>query len=150
MAELKLEELQALKAIPDLGGPPRRVVSLVPSMTESLFALGFGATVVGATDYCIHPAEQLEDMPRVGGPKNPDIDQVVALRPDLVFVNQEENTRQLVEALLEAGLQVWLTFPQTVDEAVDVLRPLGRPNPGPSCAISARSGRMNQAGKPGG
>lgn len=96
----------------------RRVVSLVPSITESLFELGFGDEVVGITDYCIYPAEPLETLPRIGGTKNPRIDEVVALKPDVVFANQEENTQAAVEGLRAAGLNVIVHFPLTVQQAV--------------------------------
>jgi len=101
--------------------PPRRVVSLVPSMTESMFELGFGETVVGITDYCTHPAAALADLPRVGGPKNPRLSEIIALKPELVLANWEENTRQSVEALEDAGVFVWVTFPKSVRNALDVL-----------------------------
>lgn len=101
--------------------PPKRVVSLVPSMTESLFDLGLGQAVVGITDYCIHPAQALKDLPRLGGPKDVRVDEILALKPDLVLANWEENTRQVVEALEEHGVSVWVNFPQTVDQAFDVL-----------------------------
>lgn len=117
-------ELSKLFTPPELGSPPQRVVSLIPSMTESLFDLGFGETLVGITDYCIHPAEKLASLPRLGGPKNPSVDEIIALKPDLVLVNQEENTQQLVQALVDAGLDIWMSFPQTVEQALDVLRNL--------------------------
>ena len=101
--------------------PPRRVVSLVPSMTESLFELGLGAAVVGVTDYCLHPAQVVADLPRVGGTKNPRLADILALQPDLVLANWEENTRPTVEALEAAGTAVWVTFPRTVLESLDVL-----------------------------
>lgn len=104
-----------------LDSPPKRVVSLVPSLTESLFDLGFGSSVVGITDYCIHPSKQLLDLPRLGGPKNPRIDEILSLKPDLVLANQEENTRQTVEALESAGISVWVTFPKTVRQCLDML-----------------------------
>jgi iron complex transport system substrate-binding protein len=100
---------------------PQRVVSLVPSLTESLFDLGFGPAVVGITDYCIHPANSLHDIPRLGGTKNPDINQIFTLNPDLVLANQEENPRKVVETLEQAGLKVWLTFPKTIRQSIDVL-----------------------------
>lgn len=117
-------DLSALTTPPDLGRPPQRVVSLIPSMTESLFDLGYGQSVVAITDYCIHPADKLVSLPRLGGPKNPDTEQIAALKPDLVFANQEENTPQVIQALIDAGLNVWVTFPQTVDHALDILRQL--------------------------
>lgn len=95
-----------------------RVVSLVPSITESLFELGFGDAVVAITDYCIHPVEALADLPRIGGTKDPRLSDIIDLRPDLVFANQEENTRAAVEGLRAAGLNVVLHFPQTVEQAV--------------------------------
>jgi ABC-type Fe3+-hydroxamate transport system substrate-binding protein len=101
--------------------PPERVVSLVPSLTESLFDLGFGASVVGVTDYCLHPAGGLTNLPRLGGTKNPRIDAILDLHPDLVLVNQEENPESVVNALEAAGLKVWVTFPKTVRQAMDIL-----------------------------
>jgi iron complex transport system substrate-binding protein len=101
--------------------PPQRVVSLLPSMTESLFDLGMGERLVGITDYCIHPAQGVANLPRLGGPQNPRLEQIIALRPDLVLANREENNPQAVRALAEAGLAVWVGFPCTVFEAVDEL-----------------------------
>lgn len=100
---------------------PRRVVSLVPSLTESLFDLGLGEAVVGLTDYCSEPAEGVANLPRLGGPKNPRLNEIIALRPDLVLANWEENTRQTVEALEAAGIPVWVTFPQSARETLAVL-----------------------------
>jgi ABC-type Fe3+-hydroxamate transport system substrate-binding protein len=97
------------------------VVSLVPSLTESLFELGFGASVVGITDYCVHPADGLQNLPRLGGPKDPHLVDILALKPELVLANQEENTLQDVETLEAAGVKVWVTFPQTVRQSLDVL-----------------------------
>jgi iron complex transport system substrate-binding protein len=101
--------------------PPRRVVSLVPSLTESLFDLGFGHSLVGITDYCIHPAEHLRNLPRLGGPKNPRVEEILALEPELVLANQEENQPHTVEALEAAGMPVLVTFPKTVRQSLDVL-----------------------------
>ena len=105
----------------DLPEAPQRVVSLVPSTTESLFDLGFGERVVGITDYCVHPAEKLVGLPRLGGPKNPCIPDLLALEPDLVIANQEENTPTSVQALRSAGVPVWVTFPHDVRQSIQVL-----------------------------
>lgn len=99
----------------------QRVVSLVPSVTESLFDLGLGQQVVGITDYCVYPVNQIKHLPRVGGTKDARLADIVALRPDLVIANREENTRLLVEALQAANVPVWVTFPETVREAIDLL-----------------------------
>lgn len=93
----------------------------MPSLTESLFDLGLGEAVVGITDYCIRPAGSLENIPRLGGPKNPRLKEIQALQPDLVLANWEENTRQVVEGLRAAGVSVWVTFPRTVRESLDIL-----------------------------
>jgi iron complex transport system substrate-binding protein len=104
--------------------PPTRVVSLVPSITESLFDLGFGKTVVGATDYCVHPTKKTSALKKVGGTKNARVEDILALQPELVIASQEENTPAIVHALEAAGIPVWLTFPKTVDDTLADLRRL--------------------------
>lgn len=90
-------------------------------MTESLFDLGFGDSVVGITDYCTHPSDKTQNLTRVGGVKTPRIQDILDLKPDLVLVNKEENTPDVVYDLQKAGVVVWLTFPKTIREAVDAL-----------------------------
>ncbi|KQC35491.1 helical backbone metal receptor [Frankia sp. ACN1ag] len=108
----------------DLGHPVRisapvgRVVSLVPSLTESI-ALSAPGLLVGATDWCSHPPGLA--VARVRGTKNPDVDAVVALAPDLVCANAEENRESDLAALRAAGLAVWVTAPNTVEAALDSL-----------------------------
>jgi ABC-type Fe3+-hydroxamate transport system substrate-binding protein len=99
----------------------RRVVSLVPSLTEAI-ATSAPGVLVGATAWCTHPVDL--DVVRVRGTKNPDLDAIAALRPDLVVVNQEENRREDVEALEARGLRCWVTAPTTVPEALDSLERL--------------------------
>jgi ABC-type Fe3+-hydroxamate transport system substrate-binding protein len=101
---------------------PRRVVSLVPSLTETLFDLGAGDAVAGITDFCIFP-ENL-DKPRVGGTKNPRIDEIRALAPDLVYVNLEENLERHAQAI-EAFAPVFVTEPKTVDDVATLIASLG-------------------------
>jgi iron complex transport system substrate-binding protein len=101
--------------------PPERVVSLVPSITESIFELGFGSTVVGITDFCVHPATAIRGLPRIGGPKNPRVQEIIDLKPELVAANMEENPLPAVEALEAVGIKVWVTFPQTIRQSLDVL-----------------------------
>jgi ABC-type Fe3+-hydroxamate transport system substrate-binding protein len=108
-----------------LPAAPPRIVSLVPSLTETLFALGCGAAVVGVTRYCEEPAAEIAARVKVGGTKNPDCDAIRGLNPDLVIVNAEENRREDFARLEELGLRVFVTFPATLDEAVDLLRRLG-------------------------
>lgn len=104
--------------------PPRRVVSLVPSLTETLFAIGAGDAVVAATSFCIFPESGLARVPRVGGTKNPDLDAIRELAPDLVYVNVEENLRQHAEAIAEFA-PVFATEPKSVDDAATLVRLLG-------------------------
>jgi len=108
----------------------RRVVCLVPSLTEAIAATA-RPLLVGATDWCSHPADL--DVARVGGTKWPDLDRVLALEPDLVVANAEENRAEDVAALRAAGVRVWMTAPATVDEALDTLgrlcAELGDPDP---------------------
>ncbi len=108
----------ALGHITRLAGPARRVVSLVPSETEAVALLGLGHRLVGRTDYCVCPAEVAASVPSVGGTKDARLADIVALSPDLVLVNQEENTPALVEGLVARGIPVHLSFPKTVSEAV--------------------------------
>jgi ABC-type Fe3+-hydroxamate transport system substrate-binding protein len=96
----------------------RRVVSLVPSLTESIAVTAPGL-LVGATDWCAHPADL--DVRRVRGTKNPDIGAVVALAPDLVVANDEENRAGDLAELRAAGLAVWVTAPRTLPAALDSL-----------------------------
>jgi len=107
------------------------VVSLVPSLTESVAVTRAGA-LVGATTWCTHPADL--DVVRVRGTKNPDLAAIRALEPDLVLANQEENRRVDVERLRAAGVPVWVTVIRDLDEAVASLRrmfglALGWPEP---------------------
>lgn len=101
--------------------PPRSVVSLVPSITESLFDLNVGDRLIARTDYCIHPAEQVATIPTIGGTKNPDVERIIAMQPDLVIANQEENRRHDVEKIQNAGIPVWVTFPKIVPHAFNIL-----------------------------
>lgn len=101
--------------------PVQRIVSLVPSMTESLFDLNLGDKVVGITDYCVHPAEKLVGLTRIGGTKNPDRQAILDLKPDLVIVNKEENRREDAEALMAADIPVWVTYPKTVPDVFNML-----------------------------
>jgi ABC-type Fe3+-hydroxamate transport system substrate-binding protein len=101
--------------------PARRIVCLVPSLTEALFALGLGERLVAVTDWCVHPAAEVGALPKVGGTKNPALDRILALEPDLVIANQEENRRRDVESLESRGIAVWVTYPRTVRDAVALL-----------------------------
>lgn len=104
--------------------PPTRVVSLVPSLTEAIAATA-PEVLVGATDWCTHPAD-LDSLgvTRVRGTKNPDLEAIRALSPDLVVVNQEENRELDVRRLRESGVPVWVTRIETVEESLTSMRRL--------------------------
>ncbi|MFF8969313.1 helical backbone metal receptor [Streptomyces sp. NPDC014995] len=103
-----------------------RVVSLVPSLTEAV-AVSVPGALVGATDWCTHPADL--DVTRVGGTKNPKVDRIVALAPDLVIANEEENRGPDLAALRAAGVEVLVTevrdVPQAFRELARVLQACG-------------------------
>ena len=101
--------------------PPKRVVSLIPSMTESLFDLGVGDSVVGVTDACTPPEDELLRLQRVGGTRSPNVDAIRLLQPDLVIANQEENSENSVQKMVDGGLTIWLTFPKSTQDALELL-----------------------------
>ncbi|WP_418057622.1 helical backbone metal receptor [Pimelobacter simplex] len=104
-------------AVP-LTAPAARIVSLVPSITEAL-ARDVPERLVGATDWCTHPADL--DVRRVRGTKNPDLAAIRALAPDLVVANKEENRELDVRRLRESGVAVWVTDIETVPQALTSL-----------------------------
>ena len=103
---------------------PQRIVSLVPSLTEALFAFGVGEKVVGRTRYCTQPPRRVGGVEKVGGTKKVDVGRVLGLEPDLVVAVREENARESVEALRAAGVPVFLGAPETVADALEMLKEL--------------------------
>ncbi len=102
-----------------------RVVSLCPSLTELVFALGRGDALVGRTKFCVHPAERVAAVEALGGTKNPRLERVVALRPDLVLMNEEENRREDADALAAAGVPVHVSFPRDAPGTAAMVRSVG-------------------------
>ncbi len=107
-------------------GAPERVVSLVPSDTFSVAALGCGAALVGRTDYCELPADVVARVPSVGGTKNPSLDAITSLAPDLVIANREENTKRDLETLAQRGIKVFVAFPKRAADGLAHLARLAR------------------------
>lgn len=108
----------------DLSTPPQRIVSLVPSQTELLAALGLDAEVVGLTRFCVHPADWKTRKPIVGGTKQVTFDRVQTLAPDLILANKEENTQEMVEAL-DALAPVFVTDVTDLADALAMIRHVG-------------------------
>jgi ABC-type Fe3+-hydroxamate transport system substrate-binding protein len=139
-----------------LPAPPRRIVSLIPSITEILFALGAGPSVAGCTVYCTEPPEGVATKTRVGGQKNPKLDVIRELGADLVVANVEENVREHVETLRRWGIPVYVTYPRTVADGVRLVSDLGavvgRPERGREMAAALEAAlddvRSACAGKP--
>jgi ABC-type Fe3+-hydroxamate transport system substrate-binding protein len=105
---------------------PCRIVSLIPSTTELLCHLGLADALVGITVYCREPADLLRGKARIGGEKNPDLERIRTLGPDLVIANVEENVREHVGTLREWGLPVHVTYPRTAAGAIAMIRELGQ------------------------
>lgn len=108
----------------NLPAPALRVVSLAPSLTESLFAIGAGAKVVGRTIYCNYPAEALR-VPAVGGMTNPSIESIIACRPDLIVVSMEGNTPDDFRRLTSLGIPLYVSNPRTLEDMYRSLDRLG-------------------------
>jgi len=95
----------------------KHIVSLAPNLTEIIFALGEGDQLAGDTDYCDYPVEATQN-PRVGGPVNPNLEQVVALKPDLVLATKSINRRETVDGLARIGVPVYVSDPHSVDDMI--------------------------------
>jgi ABC-type Fe3+-hydroxamate transport system substrate-binding protein len=104
--------------------PPTRIISLVPSLTELLFDLGLGDRVSGRTRFCIHPESEIDKVPLIGGTKNPNIEKIKQLEPDLVISNREENRKEDVEAIKEF-CEVMVTEIDTIDDALFAIHDIG-------------------------
>lgn len=102
-----------------------RIVSLCPSLTELVFDLGLGDQLVGRTKFCVHPEQRVEAIEKVGGTKNPKVDRIIELAPDLVLLNEEENRREDAEALRRAGVRCHVSFPRTALDTAAMVRSIG-------------------------
>ncbi len=103
-----------------------RLISLCPSLTETVFRLGKGTALVGRTKFCVEPQGPVDLIERVGGTKNPKLDRILVLRPELVLMNEEENRREDAEALREHGIAVLSTFAKDVPGAIESIVEIGR------------------------
>ncbi|MDB5239718.1 MAG: cobalamin-binding protein [Spirosoma sp.] len=103
---------------------PQRIISVVPSQTELLFDLGLDKEIIGITKFCIRPAEKVRDRFLVGGTKTLHLDQIHALRPDLILANKEENTREQIEEL-QRHYPVHITDVTSLPEALAMIREVG-------------------------
>ncbi|NQV59727.1 MAG: ABC transporter substrate-binding protein [Alphaproteobacteria bacterium] len=104
---------------------PARIVSLVPSLTELLFALDLQDQLVGRTAFCIEPAGRVEAVPVVGGTKTSELDKLMALNPSHVLVNVDETPKALAEQISAAGPRVVVTHPNTPADNVALYQLIG-------------------------
>jgi ABC-type Fe3+-hydroxamate transport system substrate-binding protein len=102
-----------------------RIVSLCPSLTELVFDLGRGEELVGVTQFCVHPADGVARIEKVGGTKTPDVARIVALEPDVVLLNAEENRREDGDALVAAGVDCHVSMPRDTLETAAMVRSIG-------------------------
>jgi iron complex transport system substrate-binding protein len=107
-----------------LAAPPRRIISLVPSATEIIFALGGEERLVGVTDYCNEPP-QAALKPRVGGMVSPSLETIVALRPDLVVVTSEGNSQTTFDQLGRLGIPIYVVAPHRLEEVMGLIARMG-------------------------
>lgn len=103
---------------------PQRILSLCPSITETLFALGLGDRVVGRTQFCIHPSDRISSVHTVGGTKQVDDDKIAALAPDLIIAEKEENTQDIVERLA-TRYPVYVVNVESIADAYTMIRDVG-------------------------
>jgi ABC-type Fe3+-hydroxamate transport system substrate-binding protein len=103
---------------------PERIISLVPSLTELVFALGKGENLAGRTRFCIHPKDRAGSVPVIGGTKNPQIGKIRAIKPDLIIANREENRKEDVLSLQEFA-DVIVTDIPGVDAALREIQRVG-------------------------
>lgn len=125
--------IDALGRNVEIPEPPRRIVSLVPSVTEILFALGLGDRVVGVTRYCDFPPEAAS-KPQVGGYADPSLETLVGAAPDLIVAGADSTKPAIVARLEALGIPVFVVYPRTLAGTVETVRIIGRvtgaPGPG--------------------
>lgn len=122
MAEkICIDQLGRKVSIPD---KPLRIVSLVPSITDFLHYLNFEKEVIGITKFCIHPNEWFKTKTRIGGTKSLNIEKILALNPDLIIGNKEENVENEIKALSN-HFPVWMSDVNSFDDAIEMIKKLG-------------------------
>lgn len=113
---------------------PKRIISICPAITETLFSLGLEKEVVGRTKYCIFPQQTIETVPIVGGTKEVNLSKVRDLQPDLIFAEKEENTEEMVNEL-EKIAPVFVLEVKSIQDAYRLFTTLGEVTATPETAI---------------
>jgi len=105
--------------------PPKRIISLVPSQTELLHYFGLEDEIIGITKFCIYPDDWFRNKQRIGGTKQLKLAKILALKPDLIIGNKEENTKEDID-FLEQHVPVWMSDINTFEEAVEMIDLIGQ------------------------
>lgn len=106
----------------DVKSYPNNIISTVPSQTELLLDLNLN--VIGRTKYCIHPSNKIKDIPKIGGTKNLNIQKIIALKPDIIIANKEENTQEQIEELIKY-FPVFISDITNLESAMDMIYSVG-------------------------
>jgi iron complex transport system substrate-binding protein len=128
--EEKKQARGSLSATDDVGHivvlqhTPQRIISLAPSITETLFALGLDSSVAGVTDYCDYP-HIAKLKPKVGGIMNPDIERILSLHPDLVLMSGSGNMKSDYDKLTSSGMTVFVSYPRTIEDIFKSISDIG-------------------------
>jgi len=115
----------ALNRVVEITYPPQRIISLVPSITELLFDLGLEKRIIGVTNFCVHPIEKTKTMTHIGGTKDFDITKILALKPDLVIANKEENPKNEILKLAEK-VPVFVTHVTGLSSALQMIEQISQ------------------------
>jgi iron complex transport system substrate-binding protein len=118
--------------------PPKRVVSLAPSMTEILYALGLGDNIVGVTTFCDYP-EEAKKKPKIGGMSNPSLEAVISLKPDMVVLTTDGNPKEFEERLVSLKINTFVFQARRLSEL-----PLGIREMGAALGVKERAGKLAQ------
>ena len=125
---------QMNKAV-NLPATPQRIISIVPSQTELLFDLGLQEQIVGITKFCIHPADKVKLVPKIGGTKQLNMQAIHKLQPDLIIANKEENEQSQVEELM-AHYPVWISDIKDLHSALSMINKIGEITGKPTEAVN--------------
>lgn len=115
----------ALPTYANASATAKRIVSLAPDMTEMLFALGLGKRVVGVTTFCDHPKEALS-KPKIGGMSNPSLEAIIALKPDLVVMTDDGNSKAIADRLAGLGIKTYIFRARRLTEIPEAIRNMGK------------------------
>ena len=101
-----------------------RIISLVPSTSESIVSLGAAHKLIAVTHFCTEPAHITKKLPKIGGTKTINLERIEELKPDLILANAEENTKEHIMALRQRGHNVYVSFPKNISEAINEIKKL--------------------------